>query len=332
MTDENAKEAQEELSLTDQLDAAWKELETEDPAEETSEDPPEEAPKEEAPDTVEPPEHWSDTDKEAFNSLPEEARPLYLEKAKSIESGYNAKFEDLANERKTLEAVKGFAELFTDQHREQLRQMGTTPEGYVRSLIATHAQLQQNPRETLTNLARQLNVSLGEAEALEEDLDPADKKLKDIESQVQNLSNVVTNSQRSQETASQQQITETWQAFAAAKDEQGNELYPKAEALKVKMGLELQTLESIPGETAKDLLERAYDSVKWTDPTLRASILEAEAKAKHDKAEAERKDKVAKAKKAGRDVKGKSEPVSEAPKPNGSLRSELESAWDSLSQ
>ena len=333
-------------TLLEALDRGWGEQEealaaVEEAPVETPEETPEEGVVAEIPEpeVLEAPEHWSDEDKETFNSLPEEARPLYLAKVTSLETGYNTKFESLADERKQLDAFKGFAEMFTPDHREQLARMGTTPEGYVRSLIATHFQLQQNPQATLQQLAQQLGVTLGEAPALEEDdLDPVvNQRLKGIESQLQSLAENLTQTQQSQEEASQRQIQETWQAFAGAKDDQGNVLYPNAEGLKTKIAYELQTLESIPRETAGALLKRAYDNVKWTDPALRQTILDAQAKAETDKAKAEtdkaeakRRESVEKAKRAGSDPKSKSGPVSEAPPEGESRRESLEREWDRM--
>ena len=103
--------------------------------------------------TLAAPDHWSDEDKDSFSELPDEAKPLYLEKVKSIEAGYNRKFEDLASERKEVESYKGFKDMFAP-YEQKLAMAGTNPELYTRQLLATAAQLEANPLGTLEILAK----------------------------------------------------------------------------------------------------------------------------------------------------------------------------------
>jgi hypothetical protein len=81
-----------------------------------------------------------------------------------------------------------------------------------------------------------------------------------------------------------------------------------------------------PGESTNEALKRAYESVRWSDPQIRQSLLDAEHKAKD--AERQRKADLQKAKAAGRTVKSKSMPGSGRPIPADSWKEELEKQWD----
>lgn len=303
---------------------------------------------------VDAPEHWSDADKESFKGLPDEAKPLYLDKVKSLESGFNRKFEELATERKELEPYKGFHDLFKPFEQE-LATVGTTAEQYTRQLVATALQMRgENKVETFKALAANHGIDLNELvgkptgadeELDEEFLDPAVKALKQenaaLRQELQGLSTEVRQTQNSQRQASSDSVLKEWAIFAGSKDEQGNELYPEAENLRAMVGDELTR--NPPGltETSQDAFKRAYETVKWLDPNLRQSILDAEAeKARNEgkteaqkaleakQKEAQRKADVGKAKQAGRVVKSKSAPVSEAPIESASWRDEVEKQWD----
>ncbi|MCI0418275.1 MAG: hypothetical protein L0312_03460 [Acidobacteria bacterium] len=275
--------------------------------------------------SIAPPEHWSQADKDVFSSLPDEAKPLYLEKVKSLESGYNKKFEEVANERKTFESHKWVRDVF-EPYRQQLEMHGTTPEAYTRKLIAIGQQLQANPRQTLEWLAQQYGVDLATPQEPSEYQDPEVAKLK---AAISDLQSHIQLSERQQQEAITAQMNREWQGFVDAKDASGNPTHPKAEDLKLRMGSELHVSPPQPGESTSDALKRAYEAVKWTDPEVRQSILEAETKAKQ--AEALRKADLEKAKAAGRTVKPRSIPATDTrPVAKGSWKDELEANWEQL--
>lgn len=280
------------------------------------------------------PEHWSDQDKEAFNALPEELRPLYLDKVKAIEGGYNKKFEDLAKERKTLDRYRPFDDLFAP-FQVELDRAGLTPDAYVRQLMATATQLRAKPKETLLELARIYGVNdlvNGQAEpALEDEfLDPAAAaKIRALEQQVTELQRNTTDNlnklTQANNTASQQQMNDTWNAFSTASQE-GKPLYPHAERLKQNVGWELARMAQsgeTNGKPITDSLKIAYERAAWADESARQDML----KSRED---LHRKAEVQKAKKAQRVVKSKSEAAPKAPSAAGSWKGGLEEAWDEL--
>lgn len=284
------------------------------------------------PEQVEAPEHWSQEDKDEFANLSEELKPLWLKKAKSLESGYNRKFEEVATERKQLETFKGFNEIF-EPYEQQLQMHGLTPEAYTRRLVAIGQQLQANPAETIHWLAQQYGVDLGTpAEAGTEGDDaeyhPAFSKLK---AELQDLKNTLQASHQEQYQATQAQNEGEWTRFVEAKDGDGNPLYPHADKVRVSMGQELLGNPEKPGETTQDALKRAYEAASWKDPELRKPLVEAQVQAAQ--AEQQRKADLHKAKSAGRTVKPKSNPATDTrPAPKETWKEELDSNWEQLSQ
>lgn len=355
MTDETKAEEtkDKEIPLSEEIGKAWDELavgEAETPPEETKSEgdaeqkteteaareaedgSPDEGADEGAevePKPVEAPEHWAQSDKDAFNALPEEIRPLYLEKAKSLESGYGEKFEQLAQDRKAVEPLREFEQLFAPM-QQTLIQAGVSPAQYVRNLMSVAAQLDNNPRDTLLGLAQRYKVDFAaQPEGDLDDVDPAvAARLKALEGTVSNVSSHLTQAQTAQATASQQQYDQLWSEFSQAKDEAGNLLRPQAERLRESLAAAMGTLKPEAGETLRQQLDRAYDNVIWSDPEARAGLLKAE-DAKRDNA---RKAAVEKAKKAGQPVKSRSAAVGEAPKPADSWKEQLEHEWDRLAQ
>lgn len=298
------------------------------------------------------PEHWSETDKESFNSLPDEAKPLYLDKVKSLESGFNRKFEELADQRKALEPYQGFHDLF-EPFRQDLATAGITAEQYTRQLVATALQMRQDPTATLQALAQShgvdLNTLVGKPEGADDEFDEftdpqivaLTKQNRELEAKLAGISTRIDQSQTQARQASDADVLREWAVFAQSKDDQGNDRYPQAEALRVQVGEELQRSPQRLGETMHQAFARAYDVVRWANPDLRQSLLDAEvskareeveAKAKKTveaaKSEVQRKQDVDKAKKAGRTVKSKSTSVGDAPAVGETWKEEVEKQWD----
>lgn len=367
--DEDAETAADETEpeATEGDDDA--ELEASDDGEKPGEDDtePEDTEDDDDAETIaEAPEHWSQDDKDAFGELPDEQKPLYLEKAKSLEAGYGRKFEELAAKTKEIEPYREFQGLFKP-FEQDLATAGITAAQYTRQLVATALQMRQDPEATIRALATQHGVSAFPGKPdngagttadvadldIDEFTDPAVLKLRDrllsseetnrkLLETVEGLSSKFDQSQQSQEQASHQQVFDAWTGFVDAKSDDGSDMHPGAGALRGRVAYELEHVAPPePGETMLAAFKRAYDTVKVTNPEMLDKIVEAriaertsEADKKAAAAEREktRKADLAKAKKAGRTVKSKSAPVGEAPAVGKTNREELERQWDHLSE
>lgn len=294
--------------------------------------------------SAEAPAHWSQDDKDAFAALSDEAKPLYLNKVKSLESGFNRKFEDLAEERRGLEPYRGFHDLFRP-FEEDLAAAGITAEQYTRQLVATALQMRQSPEATLAHLAQSHGVDLGDLAARlsgashpdDEFQDPEIAALKQQNKLLQDgllgLASKFDQAQLSMERADEDSVQREWSVFAHSMDDQGNALYPQADELKVLVGEELTRNPPAAGETLPQAFDRAYDTVKWLNPDLRQSMLAAEraralSGSGDDVREHRRRADVEKAQRAGRTLASRSMPVDDAPSQTASWKEEVERQWD----
>ena len=96
------------------------------------------------------PEHWSAADKERFESLGDDHKSWFLDIRKSLETGYQSKFEEVAEYRKERQALDGLFQ----PHDEELALQGTDRVGAIRQLLAAHRSLQSRPGETIAWLAQ----------------------------------------------------------------------------------------------------------------------------------------------------------------------------------
>jgi hypothetical protein len=253
------------------------------------------------------PEHWSQVDKDRFNSLPEELKPLYREKVKSLESGYNRKFEEIADERK---AYEGLNQIFGAEQRQQLAEEGKTPGEYVGTLVKLARSLEANPEGMLHWLAQKYGVTLGNDEL------PA---VTALNAEVHQLQTQI------QQQAATQALAEDWYAFQGARGANGSPLYPGVEKLKAMMGHILQSSPPQPGETTRQALDRAYHAAYADAYAAIKPKIDAEA------AERQRKADVARARKAtGPSVRSKTTPGANARIPASSWKDELDSVWDQV--
>jgi hypothetical protein len=174
------------------------------------------------PSAVTAPEHWSAADREAFEALPDAAKQLYMETRKSLERGYQAKFDSLADERKSVESLREFQGMFDENQLQQIQMAGLTPGAYVKRLVQIGQALATNPQQMLEYLAQQHGVSFGQS-------DDGSERIAQIHSS-------------------------EWAGFVNAKDQSGNALYPNAERLRGRIGRELQQAPERPGESIRDAL------------------------------------------------------------------------------
>jgi hypothetical protein len=285
-------------TLTADLEQAWQETENASPEQTGRGDDAGDVDQVEQvePSPISAPEHWSAQDRAQFDALPDELKPLWLEKTKLIERGYTAKFEELANDRRSYAELR---DLFGQDQMQQIQAAGLTPAAYMKRLVSTFAALQANPQATLAHLAQQYGVQQG-----------GDPRVASLEQAVQNIH------------------ASEWQSFIRATDQSGAPLYPGAAYLQRRVGAELQMNPERPGESTRDALVRAYEAAKWSHPELRENLLAQREKAAV--AEMRRKDDLAKARRASPAPRAKTFPGADMRAPKASLRDELSEVWDQV--
>ena len=339
MTDTLEKEPVEErdnLTLADDIEKAFKALESEDPAEPEVEaddqeddsddsdvsddeevdtgDEDESEEEDEEEDKLDPPQHWATEDKELFSGQPKEVQEWLLNRHKSMEADYTRKTQELAETRRYKEQVDGLLE----PYRQQFAMQGMDDVGAIRYLVSWKQYLDTNPAGAIEALARDYGVDLSQPQP-DEDVDPA---IATLHREINGLK--AQEAQRAQQAqlAQQQTLTQQVNAFRDTKDETGNPKYPHFETVRADMAALIQSGRAGGLEDAYTLAVRLHPDI--FDVSLKDQITKEQAEKAEEakrKAETEKKAKAAKAKKAASGVKSGSASVQkDAPK---SLREEL---------
>lgn len=239
---------------------------------------------------VEPPEHWSQLDKDRFSELPDEIKPLWLEKTKSLETGYNEKFERVADWEKQQAR---FNEIFSPLASE-LSLHGVQPMDMVQRLIGAHQFLRSDPEAGLRWIAEQYGAGhmLGGVEEDSGYLDPmAEKKIQQLEQQVQSLTQTLGGFQGNYQQTQQAQLQSQIRAFETAVDAEGKPKYPYFQNVREQMG-------QLFAAGAVSTLEEAYQKAIRLNDDVFGQVQKAEQDKAKKEAEAKRKAEAEKARKA----------------------------------
>lgn len=289
--------------------------ETEDDSEEEPEpdedsDTPDEEDGDEPGEAITPPSHWSEGDKEVFNSAPADIQKWMLRRHKEMEADYTRKTTEIAPLRKALEPFRGEMERLGMNEAQAMQHIT----GAAQQLWGYQQQLQQNPKAVIQAIAQAYGVDLGGA-AKPDDGQYVDPEIRRLSEQVTNL--VTERQQERQLTAQQQQqeVNRTLAAFA--------ENHPHFDSLKVTMGV---LMEAAYRQGKQMTLEQAYEDAQWSHPEIREKILAEKQAEKERKAREERKAKAKQARAAGRSLSTKQTPAPDAAAPTSladDLRSEL---------
>lgn len=235
--------------------------------------------------TVAAPEHWSAADKEILERLPDDAaRTAVLEWRTQIERGAQEKFEQAAHGRKLAEELDTMFAPF-----------GVDRQGHadaIRRLVAAEQAIRQNPVQAVTAMVggaglagtqqaaefvRQLAASLGVpvgGSASQAPKDPITARLEAIEARTAQREQLERQHQQEQWQAATSAATNKIQAFATAKDANGQALHPHFEAVRSTVGALLTAAVQSGRELA---LDQAYEQAVWAVPELRAALQKAEA-------------------------------------------------------
>ncbi len=281
--------------------------------EETGED----EPAEEEQAGIEAPEHWSQTDKDAFNSAPDEIKDWLLGRYKSMEADYTRKTTEVAEFRTAWEPV---AQMYAP-HIARLAQSGITPQQHIESLANADLLLNQDPIAGIQHVAQLYGIDLSQfAGGMEEG--SADPQVAALRQELSELRGSVQ--RRDHEVAQQEhsKVVSQLESFAEAKTDDGELAHPHFDAVVEDMILLAQAERAAGREPA---LNDLYEKAVWSNTSVREMMQTAQREAAEQKRQKEARAKAAKAKKASKSVNGS---------PNGgvadtdlSLREQLEQGY-----
>lgn len=301
---QNAKNAGDDTRGSEDARAAGKKAEAA-PAEAT--------PAEGVPEPREAPKHWPEERRKAFAAWAKEVQDHALAVDKDLQAGFTRKSQELSDQAKFAESVRG---LFGDHHRQQLAQAGMDevgairyfmqlqdfatrdPVGYARwyiqqaGLTPDHLGFSTPRQPDPHQQPQQPAASTGNAELDKLLADPEVAKLRSEFGQFSQAALAEVNAlkqyiaqqeHQKQEYARQQQVQSVnslkkqWNDFRSAQDDHGQLAYPHADALMQPMGALMETHPVLRGMSdGPDKLKKAYDMALKADPELSNSVFEAE--------------------------------------------------------
>jgi hypothetical protein len=277
------------------------------------------APESEASATTSPrPEHWSEKDWADLQALPPAQKEYVLRKDKDLQAGFTRKTEELAQQRKRVEAFERTLSDLQAQYAPQADkvQFEQTVTQTLPMLVQYYTSLQRDPLETLTRLAESYGITDKLTERLAGlDMDDNARTLRKKEIEIADRESRLQAETQKARTAS---IEATISSFRDAKDESGNLKHPYFSDVESEMAT---LVAANPRLTLDEAYDRAVKVVKYDDLVAKAKE---QAKAE---AEAARRAKI-------KDVRKPPSPNGRAGKPEFKVadnrRDALREVWDSV--
>lgn len=254
-----------------------------------------------------PHENWDDARTTAFNNLGEneEAKQIYMDSFKSLEKGFQKKFDGLATDHKEYEQIVGLMSPF----EVELNSQGMSRYQGIQRLVGAQQMLQNNPTQGLSQLVQQFGgqqakaivqelaqqYGITEAANTESEayIDPEMKALQDrLDASEAREQQNLNNAQATQQQEVNNQVT----LFMEAKDDTGNLLHPHFNKVEPVMA-------ALMNQGINEPLDKLYQRAVRQDPDLWQGIVDVERKAVSDTLGTVRKDEVSASKRASRNVK-----------------------------
>tara|TARA_R100000995_G_C3471078_1_gene118375 strand:- start:306 stop:1436 length:1131 start_codon:yes stop_codon:yes gene_type:complete len=304
---ETSPEKEEDDS--DNLDQLATEQEDDQSDSEDSEENPDnvEASKNSTESKLEAPKNWSDDVKKVFDTLPVESQEFMIKRDKEMTSDYTKKTQDLAEQRKNIEAL----DKVLQPARQNIQATGIGEAEYISRLLNADQALRTNPKMALRQLAQGYGINLSSLEDESESWNDPDPQYAQLLQQNQQIMAELNQFKQQNMQSTVAQTEQTVEQFSTKTDADGNLLHPHFDKVRVKMG------NLIDAGEAKGL-DDAYAKAVRLDDDLYAEALKASQLSIKKQEDSKRKKAVEKARKV--------KPSASANPPKGSVKaSDLDS-------
>lgn len=294
---------------SDNLDQLATEQEDDQSDSEDSEENPDnvEASKNSTESKLEAPKNWSDDVKKVFDTLPRESQEFMIKRDKEMTSDYTKKTQDLAEQRKNIEAL----DKVLQPARQNIQATGIGEAEYISRLLNADQALRTNPKMALRQLAQGYGINLSSLEDESESWNDPDPQYAQLLQQNQQIMAELNQFKQQNMQSTVAQTEQTVEQFSTKTDANGNLLHPHFDKVRVKMG------NLIDAGEAKGL-DDAYAKAVRLDDDLYAEALKASQLSVKKQEDSKRKKAVEKARKV--------KPSASANPPKGSVKaSDLDS-------
>lgn len=256
---------------------------------------------------LEAPKNWSDNVKKVFDTLPRESQEFMIKRDKEMTSDYTKKTQDLAEQRKNIEAL----DKVLQPARQNIQATGIGEAEYISRLLNADQALRTNPKMALRQLAQGYGINLSSLEDESESWNDPDPQIAQLMQQNQQIMAELNQFKQQNMQSTVAQTEQTVEQFSTKTDANGNLLHPHFDKVRVKMG------NLIDAGEAKGL-DDAYAKAVRLDDDLYAEALKASQLSVKKQEDSKRKKAVEKARKV--------KPSASANPPKGSVKaSDLDS-------
>ena len=256
---------------------------------------------------LEAPKNWSDDVKKVFDTLPAESQEFMIKRDKEMTSDYTKKTQDLAEQRKNIEAL----DKVLQPARQNIQATGIGEAEYISRLLNADQALRTNPKMALRQLAQGYGINLSSLEDESESWNDPDPQYAQLLQQNQQIMAELNQFKQQNMQSTVAQTEQTVEQFSTKTDANGNLLHPHFDKVRVKMG------NLIDAGEAKGL-DDAYAKAVRLDDDLYAEALKASQLSIKKQEDSKRKKAVEKARKV--------KPSASANPPKGSVKaSDLDS-------
>ena len=256
---------------------------------------------------LEAPKNWSDDVKKVFDTLPAESQEFMIKRDKEMTSDYTKKTQDLAEQRKNIEAL----DKVLQPARQNIQATGIGEAEYISRLLNADQALRTNPKMALRQLAQGYGINLSSLEDESESWNDPDPQYAQLMQQNQQIMAELNQFKQQNMQSTVAQTEQTVEQFSTKTDADGNLLHPHFDKVRVKMG------NLIDAGEAKGL-DDAYAKAVRLDDDLYAEALKASQLSIKKQEDSKRKKAVEKARKV--------KPSASANPPKGSVKaSDLDS-------
>jgi len=256
---------------------------------------------------LEAPKNWSDDVKKVFDTLPAESQEFMIKRDKEMTSDYTKKTQDLAEQRKNIEAL----DKVLQPARQNIQATGIGEAEYISRLLNADQALRTNPKMALRQLAQGYGINLSSLEDESESWNDPDPQYAQLMQQNQQIMAELNQFKQQNMQSTVAQTEQTVEQFSTKTDAEGKLVHPHFDKVRVKMG------NLIDAGEAKGL-DDAYAKAVRLDDDLYAQALKASQLSIKKQEDSKRKKAVEKARKV--------KPSASANPPKGSVKaSDLDS-------
>ena len=256
---------------------------------------------------LEAPKNWTEDVKKVFDTLPAESQEFMIKRDKEMTSDYTKKTQDLAEQRKNIEAL----DKVLQPARQNIQATGIGEAEYISRLLNADQALRTNPKMALRQLAQGYGINLSSLEDESESWNDPDPQYAQLMQQNQQIMAELNQFKQQNMQSTVAQTEQTVEQFSTKTDAEGKLVHPHFDKVRVKMG------NLIDAGEAKGL-DDAYAKAVRLDDDLYAEALKASQLSIKKQEDSKRKKAVEKARKV--------KPSASANPPKGSVKaSDLDS-------